>query len=217
MPKKRTAPVLYYGNVPEAQLNALQLVGLALNNLAYFAECFEADLSLFDSCAKQIKTEPKRKEQLRNWQFVAARDGVVSIYNFSEALSSVAQSLHECPHIKSRLKYSMIEAAKARFKSHFPNAKRLRHSVGHAGEKASNSHEHAKHGYTGKFKISTGRPVRVRNFIAIDVLNGRKYSNTWDHRVESYRIGPTTLARLKAVRDGIWDAFDEMNSRLRDV
>lgn len=210
--KKRTAPVLFYGNVPEVQLEALQFVGHALDNLEYFANSFEAALKLFDYSAGQIKAAPKhRRELMRGWQFVAARDGVVTIYNFREAIKSVKQSLHECPHIKSRLSFQKIEDAEKRFNSYFPNAKRLRHSVGHAGEKASNSHQHRKHGYTGKIQLYPGKTVRVKKFIAIDILNKRKYSNTWDGRLESYRISSQTLRRLISIRDEIWDVFEEMN------
>lgn len=209
----RTAPVLFDGNVPGAQREALNLVGHALDNLAYFVECFESALLLFDKCeqAKKIGSKSTRGNW-RNWQFVAARDGAISIYNFSEAISSVKLSLHECPYLKFRLNNSRITAAQRQFKCDFPYAVTLRHSVSHAGEKAANSSQHAKHGYTGRFRILPGTVVSVKQYVAIDVLNGRHYSNTWNKRVVSYRISAANLTRLIAVRDQIWDAFDEMNS-----
>jgi hypothetical protein len=205
--EQRTAPILFSGNVPDAQQKALQLVGHALDNLDYYFRCLEADLQLFDKCAAELRRKPAR-QRWRDWQFVAARDGAINIYNFYESMRSLGASLHECPHVKSRLNYNAIKLAQKNFKEEFPNVEQIRHAVGHAAEKTQGSQKHAAHGYTGRYMGRT----KVRNFVMIDGLQGRKYSNTWRGRIESYRLSKSTLKRIMAARDTIFDAFDEMNA-----
>jgi hypothetical protein len=106
------------------------------------------------------------------------------------------------------LNYSAIKLAQKTFKEQFPNVEQIRHAVGHAAEKTQGSQKHATHGYTGRYRGLT----TVRNFVMIDGLQGRKYSNTWRGRIETYRLSNLTLKRIMFARDIIFDAFDEMNA-----
>jgi hypothetical protein len=212
--KRRKAPILW-DNLPEAQRQGLRLLGHALDNLEYYANCFEAALKLYDYCAESTRgvMRPRAANSYREWQFIAARDGALSIDHFFEAMSALGQSLRECRTYHDAIDQSVLREAKKKFLHEFKDYLRVRHSVTHAAEKTANSQKHSVHGYTGVW--STGRSKhRVKGFVVIDSLVRRKYSNTWNGRIVSYRLSKRTFGKLCTVRDMIFDAVDAASNHV---
>ncbi len=215
MLKKREAPALYYGNVPESQHHAHDVVGGALDNLNHCLDCFESALKLHDHGLTKLRSAKgiTRKHLYRHWQFIAARDGAVSIFNFKWALEGLGDSVNQCDYLKERLDLAAIRAAKRLFDKHFPNATQVRHAVAHATEKSKNPREHLEHGYTGVCKIPGLNLGKVRNFVITDHLYRRSFCNTWKGKIECYKLSKGSLKNLSLVRDAVYDAFDAMNNK----
>lgn len=213
MAKRHTVPSLYYGNVPESQMLALNLVGHSLDNLEYFSANFSAALKLFDFCKKQRASRLKPPQHYRSWQFVAARDGAISMHNFSDAIAALKEAASACQYIADRLDVTSIKALQDKFNRTFPNSKRVRHSVGHAGEKTKGLDQHKKHGFKGSYNRGGLKIAAAHGAIVIDHLHGRTFSNSWHGQIETYRISKKTLSQLQALKYEIYDLFDEMNLR----
>ncbi len=216
MLKQREAPVLYYGNVPESQHHAHQLVGHALDNLNHYVDCFESALELHDhGQAKHLATKGKRWRIFRHWQFIAARDGALSIYHFHWTLQGLVSAVSDCKYLSDRLDLTAIRTARKQFESWFPNAIQLRHAVGHSAERTKNRRDHIEHGFTGICKIPGLNRGRVRDYVITDHLYRRTFCNTWKGKIECYKINGQNMERLALTRNAIFDVFDEMNRKFR--
>jgi hypothetical protein len=212
MLKKRTAPQLYYGDLPESQDHAHQLVGHALDIMNHYVDCFESALELHDHGQwKFLTTKKKNARIFRHWQFIAARDGALSVYHFHWALQGLVSALNDCSYLAERLDLKTFRAARRRFEGWFPNAIQLRHAVGHSAEKTKNRREHLEHGFTGICKIPGLNLGRVRNYVITDHLYRRTFCNTWKGKIECYKINGENLERLALTRNAVFDAFDDMN------
>jgi hypothetical protein len=216
MIRKREAPSLYSGNVPESQDHAHQLVGHALDNLNHYLQDFASALELFDHAYELMKTaEQEDWDVFRHWQFVAARDGALSIYHFQWSLQGMFNSLAQCPYLASRLDEVALRQAKKQFDKWFANAVAMRNSVGHAGDKTKHAQEHLQHAFTGICDIPGLRLGLVTNYTITDHLCGRMYCNTWNKKIECYRIDHDNLQKMTLTRDTIFDIFDAMNAKFK--
>src|SRR6267378_1658217 len=66
----------------------LWLLNLALSGIERYASNFGAALHLFDYCLLQQSILPASSHTFTAWQFVAARDAVMSINHFMKAMIS---------------------------------------------------------------------------------------------------------------------------------
>lgn len=219
MRKKRHAPILYYGCVPEPQQHALQLVGHALDNLEYYTNGFMSALKLFDYCVNHTKKQKDKRNRntYRSWQFIAARDGALAIYHFACALNALSQSLNECKVLGTRMPAGALRHCKKKLNAKFPNLVRMRHAVGHAGEKASTTRQHEQHGFTGTYIRDGLKLKNVHNYVITDHLFRRTYCNTWGGKIESYKLNSNSLTSLIMVRDAVFDAVEAANLRLLEL
>jgi hypothetical protein len=156
-----------------------------------------------------------RLQIYRYWQFSAARDGALSIYNFYWALKGIPDSLNECNYLANRLNLVELRKVRKKFDALFTNATQVRHAVGHATEKAKNRREHNQHGFTGIVKIPGLNLGPVKRFLIVDHLYRRNFCNTWQGKIECYKISKKTLADLASVRDAAFDVFDAMNRKFK--
>lgn len=216
MLKKRSAPALYYGSLPASQDHAHQLVGHALDIMNHYVDCFESALELHDYGQEKYLTTKGRKSQIfRHWQFIAARDGALSVYHFYWALSGLVTALNQCAYLSDRLDLKQIREVRKQFDAWFPNAKEVRDAVGHAADKTKDSQEHKRHGFTGVCKIPGLNAGRVTNYVITDHLYRRSFCNTWKGKIECYKINGQNMERLALTRNAIFDLFDEMNRKFR--
>ncbi len=84
-----------------------------------------ADVALFEFCIREPDAH------LREWPFLAGRDGAMSLRNYKEAMSTVRGLLGRCPSISDDVDAKMLKEAERTFDLHFPRAEKLRHSVAH--------------------------------------------------------------------------------------
>jgi hypothetical protein len=214
--RNRPIPELHFRNVPEKQHHALLLIGHNLDMLEYHLNSFEAALKLFEYSARQIRTQERRSRVLpfRRWQFMAARDGAMSIYHFAWAFQGLADSLRECDYVLTRLDPQVLKNCRRQISKGFPNFERVRHAVGHASEKARNPNKHLLHGFSGSYRKNGLDLRRVKNYVITDHLYRRTYANTWDGKIESYKLNSVSLKNLSAIRNIIFDALDDVASNL---
>lgn len=103
------------------------MASLAANLRSMEGQCQNvvADVALFEFCNREPEAH------LREWPFLAGRDGAMSLRNFKEAIATVRGLLGRCPSICGDVDATMLREAERRFDLHFPRVEKLRHSVAH--------------------------------------------------------------------------------------
>ena len=84
-----------------------------------------ASVALYNFCTN------KPDETLREWLFIAAREGAFALRDFSEMLSAVRSLVGRCDAIKLAVDTGALKADQALFQASFPRVEKLRHSVAH--------------------------------------------------------------------------------------
>ena len=96
-----------------------------LSGLRSYCENLVCDVALMGFC------DGNPENHLREWRFLAGRDGAMALRNFKEALLSIRGLVGRCPSISDLVDTKLLREAEARFNSKFPRAEKLRHSVAH--------------------------------------------------------------------------------------
>lgn len=215
---QRIVPLVDVSSLPESQQSAARAVDYALAGLDYYALNFKAALDLFDSCKLHLrKHTTKESKKWRDWQFIAARDGALSIYHFGWSMTAIDESLALCPNLRKHIAISERRKFRKLFNCHFPNnMKPVRDSIGHAAAKARNPRDYFNHAFTGRYKFGKVWH-QVSNFVVVDDLTGRKFSNSWQGKIVSYRINNASYKKLVTIKDGIYAEFDLAYEAMRGL
>src|SRR5882672_1740711 len=162
--------------LPEAERHSAKDLLDALNTLDRYAKQFGTDLALFDFSASNDK---------QGWDFIAARDGAITVYNFRKMLDRVTSLLHLCPTLQAKTSREKLRLLKNKFDHRIP-AMSVRSGVAHAAEFAGALKSHA-------LLINKAFVYLSNN------LQGRKYIATVNKRVVTYDISSATLDLLNAI------------------
>jgi hypothetical protein len=188
-------------NVPEIErAGAIHLDGIC-GLLDSYVNNFRAALLLFNGTFN-----PKYENDTKlfvAWKFLAARDGVITIYNFSECLLAIKESARKLPTINSKVDWSMMRKATREFRAKFPSFDALRHGVAHAAELASTQKSFNENAittaYEGQgFKKGAGGTLFVTNHLTNNV-----YSTVHQGFMRSYPVTVETLSAIESIRDQI--------------
>lgn len=208
LPIKREIPETWSLDLPSSDEMRHELLVNAFDMMNHLLDSFFAALTLFDFALERIKVGDKEQNVYRHWQFIAARDGAITIYNFQSALGSVTQTLNKSQYFAAKFDRAALRSVRKKFEAWFPDAADVRHSVGHASDKFENEKEHVKNGYSGVLDIPGLDLEAVTNFILTDHLHDRTLYNTLDTKIVQYTIDQSAFEHLKEVRDEVFDLFD---------
>lgn len=181
-----SAPWLNGSSLPEEERDFTAKLSATLGLLQKFKSDFEAALSLYDFCIRN----PMGSNSA--WQYIAGRDGAMTIWHFYEAMERVRKSLdaRKYPVLTSLIDFEPIRKAVADLKAAFPAFEQLRHSVAHSGD-AIVAHE--KHGAINP-KIPE-MTINGKMFISTGFINDH-FTNTFDGKLQSYELSVSSLAAI---------------------
>lgn len=192
-------------------INALDLMNHQLDG-------FNAALELFDYALAKTKTAKRRRmDMFRQWLFIAARDGAITVYNFQIALGAVIETVNTSQFLFDKVDKAALKAARKHFESAFPVARDMRHSVGHATDKARNVKQHLENGYSGVLNVPGLELDLVKDYLVVDHLEGRTLYNSFEKKIVCYTIDQAALDHLAAVRNEVFDQFDTVIEANRTV
>ena len=177
------------GNYPEradVDHTLLLLQALAVHILE-----FKAAVELFDhagssraAAAKEIMAALQNGSDPRDaiaaherkvaWLRVAARDGAMTVYHFSESLKAFQYSLRRSTSLLAKVDQDKLHSAGKAFKAAFPKAKHFRHALAHSAEHKATRENFARHMSGGVYHESdllerTFTVSRYREELSLDI------------------------------------------------
>ena len=109
-------------------------LALSMNSdaLTKHAAHFADAVALFEVAGQESLRTNSRL--VGRWQFLAARQGIVSIYNYRMAMDGVLKMRSACPAWSAAFDNARLESAKTQFRQEFKHTKELRQSLLHNSE-----------------------------------------------------------------------------------
>lgn len=178
---------------PETEREHVRHIEGQLFGITRFVRDFEAAVSLFNFSSMFPH------EITGNWQFVAARDGAMSIYHFAKTIEGVRAAFGDCPTYRSAVDHRKLRAATKDIEVSFPGFEKLRHALAHNAE-LRRSHEHAAQNATKGPFDNFGIKIEGEGSVTIgNGLNGNKFFTSIDGIMASYEISRDSLASLQRI------------------
>lgn len=178
------------------EVERIQTLESNLRAVRSYCERVVADVALFEFCL----TNPGA--HLRDWLFLAGRDGAMSLRNYRDALSTVRGLIGLCPSIAPSIDVKALKLAEGEFSERFPRVEKLRHAVAHP-----------EHYRNPQVKMSSDEGVNLPGFelppgnIVEGSLIGNNFVNTINGLTVGWEISSaTSLALIKITKD-IFNAF----------
>lgn len=148
---------------------AAEVIRIALSALDSQVFAFAAALSLIEHSLAQadamkvqvrkLRSGPRgleiaAQEQLhivREWQQIAQRDAVMTIYHFGVALDSV--NFKNLPRLQKTVDHNLLRSARSTFQRSFPDNVQARHSVSHSADRHADAESVDKTMHEGGFEF----------------------------------------------------------------
>jgi hypothetical protein len=190
--------------LPAGERHAAHLVQTNLVAFASHVQAFKAALSLFDFCLPQMSKGPAG---VGEWAFVAARDGVMSIYHAYTVLDGIRQTVVDCPTLNEMIDRQALRAAGKIFHDYFRTFEDMRDAVGHVGEKMKTPEKFAEHSYSGSVSTGAIKAEKITGLTMSNILDGRRFTNTWEGKILTCDISQRSLDRLGEAKQHLWAAL----------
>ena len=217
--------------LPEEEREECRHIAWLLGLLDSYREDFEAALELIDYTQKNI--EALRSEEVaarkannqtrlnetrqasdthQNWQRIAMRDAVMSVYHFGFILDGILKSTHRCPTLMTKIDLSKLHTAQPLYKKHFPKPEPIRHAVAHVGETQHSLHRLDKARFDGTLEIGGATIQGIAGGYVIEgwvkgTIYGWTMHMTHEKKLVSLEISPTTHDQLKSIAEVVFAAF----------
>lgn len=195
--------------LPEGEREAVTWALELLSESSKYIDSARAALLLFDHVthAERSLTPEQRREMglmISEWPAMAAREFVMSIYDFAGSRQGINRALSKCPTLQGIIS-SQIRHANLEFKKHFSEIENLRHAGSHKGE--SKNHPGGVKQQEMASAQTLGPMTVLKGGYAGTVFIGNRYISTWHGKLYSCEISESTLEKLITVRDAFYDSF----------
>jgi len=159
-----------------------------IDELEAYVNDFASALTLFDHCQAELKLKHSTLSPYFKWQFIAARDGAISIYHFGKTYEKLRAIIKGNPAMFSRVDEANLKESGKLLRALFPKFEAVRHAVAHAGD-------------LDEVQNAASIPGRVKTLIMRNVLSGNEFQNTFDVEIQSYSISQESLYGLNKVAE----------------
>ena len=189
----------------------LRTEGWAFNlnamNLPIQARWFAADCALWGFCEEQGARPPSL---FFDWQFTAARDAIVALYNFRDAIAGCQGNLRKIKEWKALTDTVALERASEEFKCEFPGIRQLRTTVVHAVELFDNEEQMTKNSAKPGKHWGAEVSANQKNVVISGNFTGPTYSAM--HGGVTYEVDLTTdkIHALNKITADILGAFSRL-------
>lgn len=206
--------------LPEVERDGASAIGSALSSLEWYIKTFRSALSLFDFSQRHVtllvekikenrddRTARDEHEMMREWPFVAARDGAMTIYHFGRARDGIHETLGSCPVLRGRVDIKKLREASKLFSENFPDYVDIRHAVAHREETKHTPKAIKRHALRG---VNVPGLVETNNnltMIFTGNLIGRNFTSAWEGKLLSYEVSGAVIIKMEAVRSAYYEAF----------
>lgn len=206
----------FYGapkDIPSEEREAASLIASNLADLEIFISNFQGAVRLFDFCEMHLSrlpndAPPNVRQDLTAWQFIACRDGAMSIFHLACTLEACLD-LRGARTWRERLDAPNLRIARRLFGARFPHYRNIRHAVAHAGEMFSTTESIKRHAIQGRHEFSGMRVIALggARIIVRNSLMFRQYSTTFLGKLLSYEMSGRSLDHLIDITARVYEAF----------
>ena len=185
-----------------------------LSQLSRYSEDFFHAVALFDlagaNAQRVMSAQPASRvlfDRFIQWQFIAARDGAMTIFHFAKSLDALKAAVSDCPPVGGHIDHDAFRAARRAFREGFRDFEPVRHAVAHSGELSKNSKSRAKNAFSGSH---SGPGIEIKNSTGVMISNqlaGRTFTNTYEGKIVSYDLSWENWATLDGIVASILGLF----------
>lgn len=206
MPHGLARPVVMRFDLPEREKHAAFLLQRRLDSLADYIENFVSAINLFEFCRDNISAKSSQHD-FRNWQFIAARDGVMTIYHFGKSVTHLNDILNKIPSVSRNVDTKALRNARKDFSSYFQKIDEIRNAVAHEAEKYQNQDKFRTHSFSGSSSQHGIKISRSSNIMISNTISDRKFVVTYNGQMHACEISTSSLEKLKGIAAGVFGAF----------
>jgi hypothetical protein len=215
-------PIILADAFPEEERAKVRHIGYSLAWLSGRHNQFAAALSLFEFAEQRQEAmageEAAQRQhprygdwwaealRLANWQFVAARDGAMSIYHFARTMQGIRASLNGCPTFKGKVDHEKLRSVSKSFRQTFPSFEGIRHGIAHSAELVESIDRFERNAFTGAAPEWMFQQAYERLMLT-GALYGHNFTLTWEGRLLSYEIHVRTLENLRRLVAEFFSGF----------
>lgn len=228
-------PDIDYQGLDDEEKNVLFTARLSLFDMASQTRHFAMAVALYDHCDAIIKAhkaqilargkkptpqewrqDHERMEAPRAWQHIAARDAVMCIYHFWQAMEAVKENLKKCPTIDPKIDWSKCRAATDLMKKYFPGRDSMRQAIAHSAELTKTPKEFRKNSVDGPYASPDGSMQMKAGASEIYVgymLNAdtRRYQTMHRGTIHTCDITNDSLKSLEEIMVVFFSAFEALD------
>ena len=194
-------PQLVTTGLPERERHATFSLVRLLHNLDEYTQQFHAALNLFDFALSQVLNPEQR--HVRQWLFIACRDGAMTIFHFGQTLKYVKAALGSCRTVNSLVDSQSLRLVSKKFDARFPDIESLRNAGAHASELWKNITSLTRNALAGRLNEPFITATEVEDVIIQGNLSNRQFSMTIEKQLVSYEISTETLFNLISLKNEV--------------
>jgi hypothetical protein len=213
---------------------ALRVIEANIDAIGEYLDKFRSAISLFDYIEEPLKAAAETGMgtvfEISQWHTIAARDGAMTIYHFSDIIIGTSQTVKSCKPLDSLFDWKQYRAAINLYKQFFPTGETMRNAVGHSGEMLSQPAALRHNAFRGSYKgpgltigpdgIRGGGPSQMTSIgysgpswdggvILRDCMQGRIYTATKSGSLLTYELSQNSLDKLERVAESFISAFPD--------
>lgn len=215
-------PRLSFSDVPDGDQEAWSSVANNLRNLGSNTLKFWAALHLFANSqhhqaviveqgggwGKFDSASHDAYQLWSAWQFMAGRDGAMTIYHFGVALEATRQSLGLCSTMSAKIDHQRFRAAAKEFRTFFPTYEKMRHAVAHISDQSKSPNKRQEHEVRGDKSVPGLVSVSGNSTMTLtEGFNNQTFAMSWEGEFLTYDLAQASLDKLDEVRATIWSLF----------
>ncbi|MEE3502375.1 hypothetical protein [Acidiphilium acidophilum] len=190
----------------------LYLLGSILNNFVSAVRLYQFANSVSNTSKQyrhSLRPPIHPDTEISDWRFIAARDGAMTLYHFSEVMQMLRNVRSRSRTLYDNLDLEIYKSANRKMQSLIPNLEKLRHGVAHVTKKTSSKEAMTEHGLTdtqGEYgiKITGCSSINVT-----DCFYGDRFIHNWEGKMLSYDVNFTTVKNVQDIKDLMWSSFEK--------
>ena len=204
-------PRINIQGLPDKEQIVVRNMTVLFLGLATYANEFRAALMLYQFCTAQIQIPKSGRAAdlpFDQIQFVAGRDGAMSIYHFGKTIEAIGTQIARCPNLFAKLNRNKLRTVRRHLRAEFPYFEAVRHAVAHLAELGATPEKAEENSVAGPFvfagiTIAPGSNVTLRN-----TLYNNQYVNTFDGEIQAYEVSEKTYEALVSIRVECYEIFE---------
>lgn len=197
-------PRIRWAELPDGQQDAGRICQSNLDALASYVRDLRTAVEIFDYAFEQRGPPPffMPNQDFFPWLLVAARQGILSVYNYRMAFKGVRSQLRQSEALRLQAIGPDIERNKETFDRSFPNLAELRQTVLHDGELLWNQERDRENrnrkDYSGPLGEFAGNGSAIKSGIG-----DRTYTATFSGSVVEFEMSSLKVEQLEALRSDL--------------